>query len=162
MAATFMTIRYGPRLIFSSPRLRVYDFQPPLWLLAGAPQRMQRERMQRAPLRDGSYIRALGSDPVTLEMPLLLRPTEGPTGTTAQGELNKLRALRGQPLHLYLGPEDWGDGWWLERLSERYETFNLPPDEGATKKGGVRLTVARVAMSLERGVSDVSPPSVTV
>lgn len=162
MAATFLELRYGVRPDATSRRPSVLALQAGLWLLAGPPRRVQRERLHRAAIREGSFEKPLGSDPVTLELPLLLRPSEGPSGTTFQGELNRLRSLRGQPLHLYLGGEDWEDEWLLERLSESYETWNLPADESATETGGIAVSQARVTLHLERPVPSGTTPTVTL
>lgn len=152
--ATFLTIRYGTPGA-DGMRPNSVSLAYPLWLLDGPPRRVQRERLLRVAVQEGSVVDHLGQDPVTFSLKLLLRPGEQP-GTRTQDELNRVRRLLGEELDLEIGGEDWGEGWRLEDLREEYRTFNLPPDTGAgtsRTSGGIAVAAAAVDLTLVKGAS---------
>ena len=152
MAATFLTLKYGPP-DRDGARPFTLGLSYPLWLLDGPPRRVQRERLLKVAVGEGSVVDSLGQDPVTLTLRLLLRPSEQP-GAVAQHQLNRVRRVLGEELDLEVGGEDWGGGWRLEDVREEYRTFNLPSDSGpARAPGGIAIAAAAVDLVLLKGVS---------
>ena len=156
MPATFLTMKYGP-LNDDGVRLNTMSLSYPLWLLDGPPRRVQRERLLKVAVQEGSVVDSLGQDPATFTLRLLLRPSEQP-GTSAQDVLNRVRRVLGEPVSLEIGDEDWGDGWRLEDVREEYRDWNLPSDTGgqfAPVRGGIAIAAAAVELVLVRGASGV-------
>ena len=154
MAATFLTLRYGT-LNDDGQRRNSLGFAYPLWVIDKPLRRVQRERILKVEVEDGSVTDSLGLDPVTFSLGLQLRPSEQPLAR-AQEILNRVRRLTGQPLQVEIGADDWGDGWRLQDLREEYSKFNLPTDSGGIidpAHGGMEIAVAGVEFTLVRGVT---------
>ena len=154
MAATFLTMKYGP-LGADGARPLTLSLSYPLWLMDGPPRRVHRERLLEVAVQEGSVVDSLGQDPVTLTLRLELRPGEQP-GVRAQDALNRVRRVLGETVSLELGDEDWGDGWRLKDLREEYRRWNLPSDTGgpvSPVRGGMAIATAAVELVLVRGVS---------
>ena len=161
MPATFLTLTYGPTGA-DGVRARTLSFSYPLWLLDGPPRRVQRERLLKVAVQEGSVVDSLGQDPVTYTVKLLLRPSEQP-GARTQDALNRVRLVLGEAVALEIGDEDWGDGWRLEDVREEYRTWNLPSDTGglpAPVPGGLAVAAAAVDLVLVKGVSGTETVSV--
>ena len=169
MAATFLTLRFGS-LNDDGLRRSTFRFSYPLWVIDRPLRRVQRERILKVEVEDGSVTDSLGLDPVTFSLGLELRPSEQPLAR-AQEILNRVRRLTGQPLQVEIGGDDWGDGWRLQDLQEEYRKFNLPTDTGGIvdrTDGGMEIAVAGVEFTLVRGVTGratvvtAPPPPVNV